>query len=70
MPRRAKPKDGHAATQLGDVLRQTRGLIGTSLRKAAQTAKISPAYLSQLEAGGVGDPSPRVLHGLASRGDK
>jgi hypothetical protein len=38
----------------------------TSLRKAAQSAQISPAYLSQLEAGAVGDPSPRVLYGLAT----
>jgi transcriptional regulator with XRE-family HTH domain len=57
--------EGKPASELGAVLRQTRELVGTSLRKAAVGAQISPAYLSQLEAGYIRDPSPRVLYGLA-----
>lgn len=62
---RIEPKNGKPGADLGAVLRQVRELTGSSLRKAAGNAQISPAYLSQLEAGDVRDPSPRVLHGLA-----
>ena len=61
--------DGDKATgrdsDLGAYLRITRTLVGLSLRKAAANAGVSAGYLSQLEAGAVRDPSPRVLYGLA-----
>jgi transcriptional regulator with XRE-family HTH domain len=50
---------------LGRTLRATRELFALSLRKAAERANLSAAYLSQLEAGGVKDPSPRLLYELA-----
>ena len=52
-------------SDLGGYLRITRTLVGLSLRKAAAKAGVSAAYLSQLEAGAVREPSPRVLYGLA-----
>jgi transcriptional regulator with XRE-family HTH domain len=52
-------------SDLGGYLRLTRTLVGLSLRKAAAKAGVSAAYLSQLEAGAVREPSPRVLYGLA-----
>ena len=53
------------AAELGASLRETREKLDISLRKAALTAEISAAYLSQLELGTVRDPSPRVLYELA-----
>lgn len=51
--------------QLGRLLQHYRELQGLSVRRAAGMAEISSTYLSQLEAGSVRDPSPRVLHRLA-----
>lgn len=50
---------------LASSLRTTRELIGISLRKAAEGAGLSAAYLSQLESGAARDPSPRILFALA-----
>ena len=60
-----KPFEERPGAKLGALLRQTRQIQGSSLRRAAESARISPAYLSQLEAGAVRDPSPRVLYELA-----
>jgi transcriptional regulator with XRE-family HTH domain len=65
MPRSRYDPDKKPAEPLGRALRQARELKGISLRKAAIEADISPAYLSQLEAGEVKEPSPRVLFALA-----
>ena len=54
-----------AATDLGVQLREIRVLRGMSLSAAARAAAISTAYLQKLEAGGVKQPSPKVLHQLA-----
>jgi len=51
--------------QLAQMLKQTRQLLGLSVRRAAAAAEISSTYLSQLEAGTIREPSPRVLHNLA-----
>lgn len=48
---------------LGDRLRRARQ--NRSLAEVATTAGISTAYLQKLEAGGVRQPSPNVLHQLA-----
>jgi transcriptional regulator with XRE-family HTH domain len=50
---------------LASSLRTTRELLGISLRKAAESAGLSAAYLSQLESGAARDPSPRFLFALA-----
>lgn len=65
MPRSRYDPDKKPAEPLGRALRQARELKGISLRKAAIQADISPAYLSQLEAGEVKEPSPRILFSLA-----
>lgn len=52
-------------TTLGSHLKSARRLAGQSLRKTAEPAGISPAYLQKLEADGVDSPSPRVLFRLA-----
>lgn len=51
--------------ELGPLLRSSRELRGLSVRGAATQVGISSTYLSQLEAGGVKDPSPRILFNLA-----
>lgn len=51
------------AEQFGEVLRRARG--ERSLQEISESAKISTAYLHKLEAGRVGNPSPRVLERLA-----
>ncbi len=53
------------ASDLGSHLRQKRDLRGRSLNAVASAAGISTAYLQKLEAGGVKQPSPNVLHQLA-----
>jgi transcriptional regulator with XRE-family HTH domain len=53
------------ATDLGTRLREVRVLRGKSLSAVARAAAISTAYLQKLEAGGVKQPSPKVLHQLA-----
>src|SRR5919108_69481 len=49
---------------LGDFLRAQRALVHRSLRDVAEAAKISNAYLSQIERG-IYKPSADVLRGLA-----
>jgi transcriptional regulator with XRE-family HTH domain len=51
---------------LGEELRRIRELRGVSLRQVETAAKISNAYLSQLETGKAERPSPHVLHTLAT----
>ncbi len=51
---------------LGQELRRLRMLKGTSLREVEKATGVSNAYLSQLENGKTDNPSPRVLHKLAS----
>lgn len=53
------------ATDLGTRLREVRVLRGKSLSAVARAAAISTAYLQKLEAGGVKQPSPKVLHQLS-----
>lgn len=59
------PGDTPSPEQLARLLKQARELLGLSVRRAAAEAGISSTYLSQLEAGTIKEPSPRVLHGLA-----
>lgn len=54
-----------AGVELGQRLRDVRELRDRSLSDVATEAEISPAYLQKLEAGGVKQPSPNVLHKLA-----
>jgi transcriptional regulator with XRE-family HTH domain len=51
--------------ELGDELRQARTARHLSLEAASGAAKISQGYLHKLEAGGVNNPSPRVLQRLS-----
>lgn len=53
-----------AADTLGDLIRSGRRGKGLSLRKTAELAAISLAYLQRLEADSIGDPSPRILERL------
>jgi transcriptional regulator with XRE-family HTH domain len=64
-PEASEQSEDRPAAELGDALRNARELTGLSLRKAADSASVSAAYLSQLEAGTVKDPSPRFLYELA-----
>jgi transcriptional regulator with XRE-family HTH domain len=59
------PEDAPSPAKLGRLLQHYRELQRLSVRRAAAAADISSTYLSQLEAGAVKDPSPRVLHRLA-----
>jgi len=52
-------------SKLGRLLQHYRELRKLSGRRAATAAEISSTYLSQLEAGAIKDPSPRVLYRLA-----
>lgn len=49
---------------LGDFIRSQRSLAHRSLRQVAEAAKISNAYLSQIERG-IYKPSADVLRGIA-----
>jgi transcriptional regulator with XRE-family HTH domain len=51
-------------SELGQQLKTVRQVKGLSLRHVARPAEISPAYLQKLEAGEVGQPSPKVLSRL------
>ncbi len=51
--------------ELGLLLREAREVRGLSVRGAAAQVNISGTYLSQLEAGSVKDPSPRILFKLS-----
>ena len=52
--------------RLGKKLRQVRELKGWSLKRTADEAKISPAYIQKLERGEVAAPSPPKLRALSS----
>jgi transcriptional regulator with XRE-family HTH domain len=52
-------------TELGERLRAARESRGLSTQATAEQARISTGYVSKLESGRVGTPSPRVLHRLA-----
>lgn len=54
-----------AASDLGRVIKAKREIQGLSVAKAAGAARVSPAYLSKLENGGVTNPSPHFLHQLS-----
>jgi transcriptional regulator with XRE-family HTH domain len=60
----SKPSEMRSTT-LGNRLRADRELSNLTLRSAASGAEISSAYLSQLEAGSVKNPSPHILFRLA-----
>ncbi len=51
--------------ELSEVLKELRESKGLSLRQVEKKVKISNAYLSQLENGKIGEPSPHILHKLA-----
>lgn len=51
--------------ELGMLLKDARELRILSVRGAATQVGISSTYLSQLEAGAIKDPSPRILYKLA-----
>jgi transcriptional regulator with XRE-family HTH domain len=51
--------------ELGAEINRARTAKGLSLDAAAQSARISNAYLHKLEGGGVKSPSPRVLARVA-----
>lgn len=52
--------------ELGRQLHQARSSSGLSLEATSRAAKISQGYLHKLEAGGVANPSPRVLQRLSA----
>ncbi len=62
---------GHEAGQagcargFGEFLRETRLAKGLSIRQLATMAGVSNAYLSQVETGARGVPSPKILKRLA-----
>jgi len=49
-------------TPFGEKIRQLRANRGLSLKDMATTLEVSPAYLSALEHGHRGKPSPGLLH--------
>ena len=51
---------------LGEMLRDARNEAGLTLREAEAKAKVSNAYLSQLEGAKIKQPSPAILHKLCS----
>jgi transcriptional regulator with XRE-family HTH domain len=51
--------------ELGEELKKGRAARALSLEAASRAAKISQGYLHKLEAGGVENPSPRVLQRLS-----
>lgn len=53
-------------TTIGDLLREIRTSRRLSLRKAAEAARLSNAYLSQIETGQRAQPSPKHLRRLAA----
>jgi transcriptional regulator with XRE-family HTH domain len=50
---------------LGTRLRRVREMRDMSMRKVAEDAGISTAYLQKLERGEVNAPSPHILHALS-----
>ncbi len=67
MPKKKErpPKEG--SQPLGEYLTHIRKAKGMTLREVEQatTQEVSNAYLSQLENGRIGKPSPNTLHALA-----
>lgn len=53
------------ATTLSDLLVHARRAKGVSLRDVEKETDISNAYISQLEAGSIKEPSPHKLYTLA-----
>ncbi len=53
-------------SDLGSYLKSTRTKKRLSLRKVEESTSISNAYLSQLENGKIENPSPSILHKIAS----
>lgn len=53
------------ASRLGEFIRTTRLRAGIGLRELARLSDISPANLSKIEAGTIGEPSPRSLQRMA-----
>jgi transcriptional regulator with XRE-family HTH domain len=51
--------------EFGQYLRNLRNIAGMSLSQVKREAKVSPAYLSQVESGQRGRPSPQFLEKLA-----
>jgi transcriptional regulator with XRE-family HTH domain len=51
--------------QLSEVLRRLREAKGLSLRQVEKKTGVSNAYLSQIETGKIGEPSPHILHKLS-----
>lgn len=54
------------AKPFGALLRQLRESSGFSLRQLESETGISNGYLSQIESGRVGAPSPKILEKLAA----
>ena len=54
------------ARALGGLLKTLRATRRMSLREVEQAAGVSNAYLSQLEQGKIANPSPHILHKLAT----
>lgn len=54
------------ASKLGEELRRIRTIKAISLRKIEEAIGVSNAYLSQLENGKAENPSPHILHKLAT----
>src|SRR5690348_13097397 len=52
--------------EFSQLLRQLREARGLSLRQLENVTGVSNAYLSQIESGRVGPPSPRIIEKLAS----
>jgi transcriptional regulator with XRE-family HTH domain len=65
--RKAAADYGRTPSELGSVLADLRKAKGLTLRQVEEATgrAVSNAYLSQLENGKIGKPSPNVLHSLA-----
>lgn len=53
-------------SQIGEYLKAKRMKLNLSIRKAAQQAHISNAYLSMIESGERGAPHPNILQKLST----
>ena len=51
--------------EISEVLKKLRNSKGYSLRQVEKKTGISNAYLSQLENGKIGKPSPHILYSLS-----
>jgi len=65
--RKAAADYGRTPSELSSVLADLRKAKGLTLRQVEEATgrAVSNAYLSQLENGKIGKPSPNVLHSLA-----